>query len=123
MLILFLDESGDHSLNKIDPQYPVFVLGGCIVDRDYHDHQMTKSVRSYKEELFGREDFILHTAEINRRKGVFQALTKVETREKFFEKTNRLMKDLDYMVVACGIKKMPISDYTGWRPWIPICSP
>lgn len=105
MLILFLDESGDHSLNKIDPQYPVFVLGGCIVDWDYHDRHMTEKIRSYKEELFGREDFILHTADIIRRKGVFQALTKIEVRENFFEKTNRLMNDLDYMVVACGIKK------------------
>jgi len=32
MKVLFLDESGDHSLNVIDPQYPVFVLGGVIVD-------------------------------------------------------------------------------------------
>jgi hypothetical protein len=29
--LLFLDESGDH----IDPQYPLFVLGGVIVDKDY----------------------------------------------------------------------------------------
>jgi hypothetical protein len=45
MLILFLDESGDHSLNKIDTQYPVFVLGGCIVDGGYHDSQMTEEVQ------------------------------------------------------------------------------
>ena len=31
MKVLFLDESGDHSLAKIDPQYPLFVLGGIIV--------------------------------------------------------------------------------------------
>jgi hypothetical protein len=41
MLVLFLDESGDHSLDKIDPQYSVFVLGGCIVDLEYHDGHMT----------------------------------------------------------------------------------
>ncbi len=105
MLILFLDESGDHSLNKIDPQYPVFVLGGCIVDRDYHDNHMTEMMDRYKKELFGREDFIIHTADISRRKGVFQALTKIEFREKFFEKTNQLMKEFDYIIVACGIKK------------------
>lgn len=105
MLILFIDESGDHSLNKIDPQYPVFVLGGCIVDRDYHDNYMTEEIQKYKKDLFGREDFILHTADINRRRGVFQALTKIETRERFFVKTNLLMKNFDYMVVGCGIKK------------------
>jgi len=33
--VMFLDESGDHSLTRIDPQYPMFVLGGIIVDREY----------------------------------------------------------------------------------------
>jgi hypothetical protein len=28
---LFLDESGDHSLDVIDSQYPMFVLGGVIM--------------------------------------------------------------------------------------------
>ena len=32
MKILFLDESGDHNLTIIDPLYPVFVLGGVIID-------------------------------------------------------------------------------------------
>ncbi len=35
MLALFLDESGDHNLVKIDPQSPLFLLGGIIVDRRY----------------------------------------------------------------------------------------
>ena len=30
--ILYLDESGDHGLAKIDPLYAVFVLGGIIVE-------------------------------------------------------------------------------------------
>jgi hypothetical protein len=28
--IVYVDESGDHSLQSIDPQYPVFVLAFCI---------------------------------------------------------------------------------------------
>ncbi len=32
MLVLFLDESGDHSLHKFDPQYPMFVLAGCVLE-------------------------------------------------------------------------------------------
>ncbi|MBA7700163.1 hypothetical protein ES703_108872 [subsurface metagenome] len=40
MKILFLDESGDHNLSIIDPQYPLFVLGGVIVDMDYADRSV-----------------------------------------------------------------------------------
>jgi hypothetical protein len=28
--IIYVDESGDHSLESIDPDYPVFVLSFCI---------------------------------------------------------------------------------------------
>ena len=31
---MFLDESGDHSLVKIDEQFPVFCLAGCIFDEE-----------------------------------------------------------------------------------------
>lgn len=105
MLILFLDESGDHSLKKIDPQYPVFVLGGCIVDKGYHEDQMTDGVLRYKKELFNRDDFIIHTADITRRRGAFHVLTDKGLRDRFYKETNRLMMDLDYMIIACGIKK------------------
>jgi hypothetical protein len=105
MLVLFLDESGDHSLDKVDPQYPVFVLGGCIVDLEYHDRHLTSELKRYKRELFGRDDFILHTADITRVRGVFQALTNKAFRERFYKETNRLMESLDYTVVACAIKK------------------
>lgn len=105
MKVLFLDESGDHSLDKIDPQYPVFVLGGCIVDLDYHDGHMTSELKKYKNDIFGRDNFILHTADIARRKGVFKILTDKSTREHFYLKTNNLMESLNYTIVACGIKK------------------
>jgi len=28
--IIYVDESGDHSLESIDPDYPIFVLSFCI---------------------------------------------------------------------------------------------
>ena len=105
MLILFLDESGDHNLGVIDPQYPLFVLGGCIVESEYHENVMIPSLRHYKKQLFGREDFILHTADIARRRGVFQKLTAEAFRAQFYESTNALMQTLDYQVIACVVEK------------------
>lgn len=92
MLILFLDESGDHSLDKIDPQYPVFALGGCIIDLDYHDQYLTSKLSQYKKELFGRDDFIMHTADIARVRGVFRALTDKAVRERFYDRKMALAR-------------------------------
>ena len=45
---LFLDESGDHSLTRIDPQYPVFVLGGVVVDAGYAEGELTGRLQRFK---------------------------------------------------------------------------
>lgn len=105
MLILFLDESGDHSLDKIDPQYPIFVLGGCIISLDYHEKTLTPKLKEYKKSLFGRDDFILHTADIYRQKEIFVKLKDKEFRSLFYSATNKFVDSLDFKVLACGIKK------------------
>jgi hypothetical protein len=45
---LYLDESGDHSLTVIDPQYPVFVLGGVIVDPQYERSVVAPAVSVHR---------------------------------------------------------------------------
>lgn len=92
-------------MDKIDPQYPVFVLGGCIVDLQYHQEEISTKMSNYKKKLFGRDDFILHTADLVRRKGIFRKLTDADFRDRFYDETNRFMKKIDYMIVACVIRK------------------
>jgi hypothetical protein len=60
MKVLYLDESGDHSLTRIDPQYPVFVLGGIIVDQAYARDDMEPRPRAFKLRMFARDDLVLH---------------------------------------------------------------
>ncbi len=103
--IMFLDESGDHSLTVIDPQYPLFVLGGIIVDQNYATDELEQCVRQFKLDLFGRDDIILHTAEIVRSRGVFSVMRQPAFRQRFYEKLNSLMRSIDYQVIACVIKK------------------
>jgi len=103
--ILFLDESGDHNLKKIDPQYPIFVLGGIIVDEDYANSVLTDHLRNFKLKMLGRDDIILHTADITRSKNGFERLTDPAFRSHFYTRLNALMRSLDFKVVACAIRK------------------
>ncbi len=105
MKILFLDESGDHNLTLVDPQYPLFVLGGVIVDKDYAEGPMTEAVQAFKRRLFGRDDIILHTADITRNRNGFEAMKTPAFRERFYAELNELMRSLDYKIVACAIRK------------------
>jgi hypothetical protein len=103
--ILFLDESGDHNLVTIDREYPVFVLGGVVVDRDYAVGELDKRVREFKRAMFGRDDIILHTSDIARQRNGFEALVDRNFRARFFEELNALMRSIDYQVIACAILK------------------
>ena len=105
MKILYLDESGDDSLSVIDAQYPVLVLGGVIVDASYAATGMDAAVRRFKLEALGRTDVTLHTADIVRQHGAFAALVDPERRRMFRDGLNALMRQLDYTVIACAIRK------------------
>lgn len=103
--IMFLDESGDHNLQVIDPSYPVFVLGGVIMDAEYARGELRERVRQFKLDLFGRDDLYLHTADISRNRAGFERLQDTAFRDEFRARLNELMRTLEYTVVACAIKK------------------
>ncbi len=105
MKILFLDESGDHNLSKIDPQYPLFVLRGVIIDRDYAEGSLARALDAFKRDMFGKTDVLLHTADISRNRNGFEKLTDPTHRGEFYVQLNALMRELEYSVVACAIRK------------------
>lgn len=105
MKIMFLDESGDHNLRLIDRQYPLFVLGGIIVDKAYAEGELTHKLAAFKRELFGNENLILHTADITRNRNGFEKLKDPAFRHEFYHRLNALMGELHYTVVACAIRK------------------
>jgi hypothetical protein len=102
---MFLDESGDHSLKVIDPQYPMFVLAGVIMDLDYAQHDVADMFGEFKQDLFGRRDIILHTADITRNKNGFERNKEPSFRKEFYARLNELIQSLHFKVVACAIKK------------------
>lgn len=102
---MFLDESGNHDLRRIDPDYPVFVLGGVIVERSYIREVLHPEIQQFKERYFGRVDIVLHTVEMHRGRGDYGFLADPGRRSDFFDDLNELLGRLEYKVVAVVIKK------------------
>jgi hypothetical protein len=102
---LYLDESGDHNLAVIDPQYPLFVLGGVIMERRYAESELPRELDAFKRALFGHTDLVLHTADIVRNRNGFEEMKDAAFRARFLESLNALMQRLRYTVVACAIRK------------------
>jgi hypothetical protein len=110
---MYLDESGNHDLLRIDPQYPIFVLGGVIVDAEYDDGEMAVRFAKLKADLFGSSEVILHTAEISRNRNAFACLKNTAKRNEFYAALNEAMRSLEYKVVACAINKTAHLDRYG----------
>ena len=105
MKTLYLDESGDHNLEVIDPQYPIFVLGGVVMDDDYAQEVAQPKMDRFKEGLFGTRSILLHTADIVRNRHGFERMKDTAFRQEFFSSLNQLVADLEFRVIACGIRK------------------
>jgi Protein of unknown function (DUF3800) len=103
---MFLDESGNHDLRpeKINPNYPVFVLGGVIVDRAYSRTVIEPQMRDFKLRFFGRADLVLHTVDMHRARNGFEALLDRDFRLEFYSSLNELLDSWDFKIVACAIK-------------------
>lgn len=106
--IVFVDESGDHSLTSIDPEYPVFVLSFCIVHRDECIERLTPALRRLKVETFGHDLVVLHEIEMRRRRGAFSALGKAE-REQFMDALTTLIAQTDFTLIAVVIDKQKLA--------------
>jgi hypothetical protein len=110
---MYLDESGNHDLLRIDEQYPIFVLGGVIVDAAYADTEMAERFAKLKADVFGSPEIILHTAEIARNRNAFECLKNAAKRQEFYRALNDVMRTLKYKVVACAINKRAHLDRYG----------
>ena len=102
--IVYVDESGDHSLESINPEYPVFVLSFCIFRKDNYAQAMTPAVRKLKFSTFGHDMVILHEIDIRKKKGAFSKLGK-EAREDFLNALTDIIEVTDFSLVAVVIDK------------------
>lgn len=53
--VIYVDESGDHSLVSIDRDYPVFVLDFCIFRKEHYANVVAPRVQAFKFQYFGAD--------------------------------------------------------------------
>lgn len=105
MKILFLDESGDHSLVKIDKQFPIFCLAGCIFDEAEYQQNSKAKIDAFKIRYFNKSDIILHSRDIRKCEPPFNILLNKNTKQSFYTDLNNLMSELPYTILASVILK------------------
>ena len=103
--VVYVDESGDHSLASINPDWPVFVLCFCIFPVDAYIHAVTPAIRRLKFDTFGHDLVVLHEHDIRKKRGAFSQLNQ-EARDAFMVQLTDVMAASDMTVIAVVIDKV-----------------
>lgn len=103
--IVFVDESGDHELRAIDPDYPVFVLLFAIFSKEGYRTHICPGIQKLKFDFWGHEEVIFHEHEIRKPRGPFAILQNRATRDCFHKCLQAFMVQLPVLLVAVVIDK------------------
>lgn len=102
--IVYVDESGDHSLTSIDADYPMFVLAFCIFPVDCYVDRVVPLVQRIKFDFFEHDMVVLHEKEIRKAEPPFELLLRPDIRAPFMDRIDAIF-DERFGVVATAIRK------------------
>lgn len=100
----FLDETGDHGLNYVDKNFPIFLLCGCLLRED-HLRELEGKVNAFKQKYFKTESVILHSREIRKCEGAFQILFDIGLKRTFYEELNGILREGKYTIIGAAVNK------------------
>jgi hypothetical protein len=117
--VVYVDESGDHSLASIDPDYPVFVLALCVFHKRHYSEKIIPAVEKLKFNYFGHDSVVLHENEIRKQKGAFAFLSHLPTRLAFMERLSSIMEASNFILITCVVDKTRVrrSEGTTTNPY------
>jgi hypothetical protein len=105
MHLAFLDESGDHSLDKIDQSYPIFVLCAVVFDETYYYNTVVQAIKNFKLEHSINPQTPLHSYHIRKQKPPFNFLYSKDVFNHFAHDITDLLINLDFQIYAVTINK------------------
>ena len=117
--IIYVDESGDHSLTSIDRDFTVFALAFCIVAKSDYVNKITPDMQALKFKYWGHDAVVLHEREIRKETGEFAFLRADRTiRNAFYDDLHSVMVNAPMTVIASVIDKMALRKKYD-KPWNP----
>jgi hypothetical protein len=104
--LLFVDESGDHGMVRLDPDYPIFALACCLIAKSDYVERITPALQRLKHEYWGHDEQVLHEHEIRKPNKDYSFLFDPDRRQAFLAGINRLVEQAPFKLVAAVIRKV-----------------
>lgn len=102
--IVYVDESGDHGMQNLDPNYPVFVLAFCIFHKRHYSDQVVSALHQFKFKHFGHDLVVLHEHDIRKEKGAFSFKSR-QQKTMFLAELSQIIHTHNFILVSCVINK------------------
>ncbi len=103
--IVYVDESGDHSLQSIDENYPIFVLAFCVFHKRHYSEAIVPALEKFKFNHFGHDQVVLHENEIRKEKGIFNLFKSREQKNEFLGELTNIIEHSNFILISCTIDK------------------
>lgn len=111
--IAFLDECGDHSLEKIDRDFPLFVLSTVIVERAAYVDQIIPALTKLKLKFWNHEGVNLHSRDIRRALRDFAFMQVPQIRQEMFKVLDETIKNLPFTLFLSVVDKEKYKNHHG----------
>lgn len=118
--VVYVDESGDHSLTHINERFPVFCLSFCIIRKEQYISHVVPAIQRIKFKYWGHDAVILHEREIRKQENDFSWLMAYpKRRENFLSELHDAISSSPINLISCVIKKNQLVDQYSynWNPY------
>lgn len=112
--VIYVDESGDHGMQRLDPYYPIFVLAFCVFHKRHYCEKVIPAVQKFKFNHMGHDLIGLHELEIRKEKGAFSSLfTSKAHKHAFLAELTSIIEASNFVLISCVIDKAPLCERQG----------
>jgi len=101
---LYIDESGDHGLCNLNPDFPIFLLCGIIISSEEYE-RLRINFNEIKRSIWGSEQVIFHSRDIRKCEKEFKYLFDLELKAGFYQMLDYSIRIADYRIIASAINK------------------
>lgn len=108
--IVYVDESGDHSLTSVDQNYPAFVLAFCVFHIRHYSEAIVPALEKFKFNHFGHDQVVLHENEIRKEKGAFNIFKSRAEKYRFLDELTAIIDRCNFILISCTIDKRLIGN-------------
>lgn len=108
--IVYVDESGDHGMQKTDDNYPMFVLAFCVFHKRYYTDTVVPALEQFKFKHFGHDLIVLHEHEIRKEKGAFNFFASRDEKNQFLTELTGIIESSNFVLISSAIDKDKLRD-------------